>query len=179
MRFSRAWRTLYRCRQQATAHGELCTACEAETGLAITEQPASLARRAPERPQGLAAVPVGGGASPGFETTHPATRQHTRHRRRGGPGGPGRGAGGRWRGQGGPRDRPLRAVRLACGFSSGRAAAHRHTQRPDPSRQATGGRRSAGARNTSGTTGTARTPARHSKRGRHQPTPCASALTHP
>ena len=25
----------------------------------------------------------------------------------------------------------------------------------------------------------ARAPARHSKRGRHQPTPCASALTHP
>ena len=36
-----------------------------------------------------------------------------------------------------------------------------------------------GARNTSGTTITARILARHSKRGRHQPTPCASALTHP
>ena len=35
--------------------------------------------------------------------------------------------------------------------SRGRAAAHRHTQRPGPSRQATGGRRSGGARNTSGT----------------------------
>ena len=35
-RFSHAWRTLYRCRQQETTHGELCTACEAETGLAIT-----------------------------------------------------------------------------------------------------------------------------------------------
>ena len=44
--------------------------------------------------------------------------------------------------------------------SRGRAAAHRHTQRPGP-------------------TSNARTPERHSKRGRHQPTPCASALTHP
>ncbi len=36
-----------------------------------------------------------------------------------------------------------------------------------------------GTRNTSGATSNARAPARHSKRGRHQPTPCASALTHP
>ena len=34
-------------------------------------------------------------------------------------------------------------------------------------------------RNTSGATSTARTLARHSKRGRHEPTPYASALTHP
>ena len=44
--------------------------------------------------------------------------------------------------------------------SRGRAAAHRHTQRPGPTKHH-------------------KTPARHSKRGRHQPTPCASALTHP
>ena len=37
----------------------------------------------------------------------------------GGTGGPGRGAGGRRQGQGGPRDRPLRAVRLACGDLAG------------------------------------------------------------
>ena len=36
-------------------------------------------------PAGLAAVPVGGGGTwPGFETTHQATRQHTRHHRCGG-----------------------------------------------------------------------------------------------
>ena len=35
------------------------------------------------------------------------------------PAGPGRGAGGRRQGQGGPRDRPLRAVRLACGDLAG------------------------------------------------------------
>ena len=37
----------------------------------------------------------------------------------GGSGGPGRGAGGWRQGQGGPRDRPLRAVRLACGDLAG------------------------------------------------------------
>ena len=37
----------------------------------------------------------------------------------GGTGGPGRGAGGWRQGQGGPRDRPLRAVRLACGDLAG------------------------------------------------------------
>ena len=35
-------------------------------------------------PEGAAAVPVGGGAWPGFETTHPATRQYTKRRRCGG-----------------------------------------------------------------------------------------------
>ena len=35
------------------------------------------------------------------------------------PTGPGCGAGGRRQGQGGPRDRPLRAVRLACGDLAG------------------------------------------------------------
>ena len=49
--------------------------------------------------------------------------------------------------------------------SRGRAAAHRHTQRPGPT---------SSARTLRGIA-----TARHSKRGRHQPTPCASALTHP
>ena len=86
---------------------------------------------------------------------------------RAGPAGPGRGAGGRWRGLAGLRDRPLRAARLACGDLAGgppptgtysgptqqyrprggrksvgaagtrQAAAHRHTQRPSPTEQAT------------------------------------------
>ena len=51
-----------------------------------------------------------------------------------GTGGICRSASGRRQGQGGPRDRPLRA-QLACGRSRGRAAAHRHTQRPDPTKQ--------------------------------------------
>ena len=99
-RFSHAWRTLYRCRQQETTHGELCTACEAETGLAITAHQGPQAWRTPEGPQGLAglrnnapshtpahrapqvwrapeglaAAPVGGGGAwPGFEATHRAT----------------------------------------------------------------------------------------------------------
>ena len=55
----------------------------------------SLLWRAPEGPEGLAAVPVdGGGAWPGFETT--------------------------------------RRAKLAARTASGRAAAHRHTQRPGP-----------------------------------------------
>ena len=45
---SRAWRTLYRCRQEEAVQGELCTACEAETGLAITAHQPSPARRAPQ-----------------------------------------------------------------------------------------------------------------------------------
>ena len=76
----------------------------------------------------------------------------------GGTGGPGRGAGGRRQGQGGPRDRPLRAAGSRVAISRagrrppahtaarpteagpaartarGRAAAHRHTQRPDRTR---------------------------------------------
>jgi len=80
--------------------------------------------------------------------------------------------------------------RLACGdlaggppptsTHSGQARRHPDHQRnhvvamggiepPSPR----GGRRSGGA------TSSAITVARHSKRGRHQPTPCASALTHP
>ena len=82
-------------------------------------------------------------------------------------------AGGRWQGQGGPRDRPLRAAGSRVAISragrrppahtaarpikashaavgtpaGGRAAAHRHTQRPGPTRQAT--RRSEHQRGTS------------------------------
>ena len=82
--------------------------------------------------------------------------------------GPGRGAGGWRQGQGGPRDRPLRAA-------GSRVAISRAGRRP-PAHTAAG---PSGARNTRGATSNARTPARHSKRGRHQPTPCASALTHP
>ena len=59
-RFTRAGRTLYRCRQQEAAQGELYTACEAKTGLSKTAHPAPLPRRAPEGPEGLDAVPVGG-----------------------------------------------------------------------------------------------------------------------
>ena len=72
--------------------------------------PAPLVWRAPEGPEGLAAVPVGGGrARAGLEIDHSEPQARV------------------WR-------------------SRGRAAAHRHTQRPGPSRQASG------ARNTSGAT---------------------------
>ena len=72
-RFARAGRTLYRCHQQEAVRGELCTACEAETALAITAHHGPRAWRAPEGPRGQAAVPVGGGGAwPGFETTRRA-----------------------------------------------------------------------------------------------------------
>ena len=45
---------------------------------------APLAWRAPEGPEGLAAVPAGGGAWPDNEATHRTTRQHTRPHWRGG-----------------------------------------------------------------------------------------------
>ena len=62
-------------------------------------------------------------AGPG-QTTSQRTEQHQRPGTTGveataWPAGPGRGAGERRQGQGGPRDRPLRAVRLACGDLAG------------------------------------------------------------
>ena len=84
--------------------------------------------------EGQAAVPVGGGAWP---------------RCRWVAAGPGRAS---------RSTTPSRQARVWR--SRGRAAAHRHTQRPGPTKQR-------------------KTAARHSKRGRHQPTPCSSALTHP
>ena len=72
---------------------------------------------------GLAAASVGGGGAwPGFETTRRAAEQRSGPTGVEGTGrttGPGRGAGGWRQGQGGPRDRPLRAVRLACGDLAG------------------------------------------------------------
>ena len=111
--------------------------------------------------------------------------------------GPGRGAGGRRQGQGGLRDRPLRAVRLACGdLAGGPPPTGTHSGRapqPGPPAPGTpaapccgdGGNRTPVPTRRPEHQGSnkqpsnARTPARHSKRGRHQPTPCASALTHP
>ena len=81
-------------------------------------------------PEGLAAVPVGGGrAWPDFEPTRRATKQRpgpTGVEGAGGSGGPGRGAGGWRQGQGGPRDRPLRAAgsRVAISRAGRRPPAH-------------------------------------------------------
>ena len=91
--------------------------------------------------------PIGGrceacGAWPDVETTHRAGAAGVKGA--GGTGGPGRGAGGRRQGQGGPRDRPLRAVRLACGDLAGgppptsthSGQAHRQTiRRPEHQRR--------------------------------------------
>ena len=107
-----------------------------------TEQ-APPAWKAPEGPEDLAAAPVGGGGAwPDVETTHRAGAAGVKGA--GGTGGPGRGAGGRRQGQGGPRDRPLRAVRLACGdlvggpppTSTHSGQAHRQTiRRPEHQRR--------------------------------------------
>ena len=86
--------------------------------------------RASLQTRGQAAVPVGGGrARAGLETTRRATHQRpspTGVEGTGGTGGPGRGAGGRWQGQGGPRDRPLRAAgsRVAISRAGRRPPAH-------------------------------------------------------
>ena len=144
------------------------------------------ARRRPEhqrsrKQQAQSRIPAaaavgGGGAWPGFETTRRAT-----HQRPGAAGVEGAGGSG---GHGRASRSTTPSRRLACGdlaggrarrrlehqrsrkqqhaarTASGRSAAHGRTQRPGPTKHH-------------------KTPARHSKRGRHQPTPCASALTHP
>ena len=85
---------------------------------------------------GMAAAPVGGGAWPGFETTRraPAAPQAPLV----------------WRAPEGPEgtaglraDAPSR--RLAARTASGRAAAHRHTQRPSPKAGPDGARNNSGA----------------------------------
>ena len=61
--------------------------------------------KAPEGPEGLAAVPVGGGGTwPGIETTHRTRKQRPGTTGVEGAGGICRGAGGRWRGLAGLRD---------------------------------------------------------------------------
>ena len=104
--------------------------------------------------EGLAAAPVGGGGAwPGFKTSRRSTRQRAKRRRCGGrrrvrraragfEEGPGCGAGGRRQGQGGPRDRPLRAA-------GSRVAISRAGRRP-PAHTAA---RPSSARNTRGVTG--------------------------
>ena len=127
-----------------------------------------------------------------------ATRRHCVEGA-GGTGGPGCGGRGRRRGLAGLRDDAPSGARCADGSRAGRrppahtAAGPHKAARPHsrglrhPEHQQhhvveMGGIEppsQRGARNTSGATSNARAPARHSKRGRHQPTPCASALTHP
>ena len=108
-------------------------------------------------------MPVGGGGAwPGFKPTRRAAEQRpgpTGVEGAGGAGGPGCGAGGWRQGQGGPRDRPLRAEgsRVAISWAGrrppahtaarpneaghaawtarGRAAAHGHIKRPGLTRQ--------------------------------------------
>ena len=88
---------------------------------AIAPSPAGV--EAPEGPEGLAVVPVGGGGAwPGFEATRRAEGSR-RGRRAGGPQ------------PTGTQSSPAQ-----------RAAAHRHTQRPGPTAGASGARNTRGAR---------------------------------
>ena len=57
---SRAGRTLYRCRRQQAMQGELCTECEAASGLAITAHQTPPVRRAWLRCPRAMAGPGGG-----------------------------------------------------------------------------------------------------------------------
>ena len=75
-RFSHAWRTLYRFRQEKAEHGELCAACEAETGLAITAHQAPQVWRAPGGLEGQAAVPVGDDDTTASQISHVVYRGH-------------------------------------------------------------------------------------------------------
>ena len=109
-------------------------------------------------------------ARAGFEIDHSEPQARVwRSRGRPGPTAPGTPA------------EPQATTRSADGERAGRRPRAHTAARPSRARKATrpdesgprGGRRSGEA------TSNASTLARHSKRGRHQPTPCASALTHP
>ena len=94
---------------------------------------------------GLAAVPMGGGRTRAGRTQ---TTSPDRWEAAAWPAGPGRGAGGRWRGLAGLRDRPLRAARLACGDLAGgppptgtHSSQAQQTQRSRPAPLGPGGSR--------------------------------------
>ena len=127
-------------------------------GESYSAQQAPLVRRAPEGPEGLAAVPVGGGgawprcwsaaAGPGRASRrraqpHASTTGPTGVEGAGGTGGPGCGARGRWRGLAGLRDDAPSEARGADGERAGRRPRAHTAARPDTTRD---------ARNTRGTT---------------------------
>ena len=103
----------------------------------------STSRSPPRGLRGLAAVPEGGGrARASTRAPSPARSEAATW-----PAGRGRGAGGRRRGQGGPRDRPLRAVRLACGDLAGGPPPTGTHSGPTLQGRPRGGRRSDGQSN--------------------------------
>ena len=100
--------------------------------------------------------------------------------------GPGCGGRGRWRGLAGLRDDAPSEARSADGERAGRRPPAHTAAGPSGARNTRGAVskparrvRPRGGRRSGEATSNASTLARHSKRGRHQPTPCASALTHP
>ena len=88
-------------------------------------------------PEGQAAVPVGGGGAwPGFETTHPATHSDTSAAGVEGAGGPGCGARGRRRGLAGLRGDAPSEARGADGSRAGRRPRAHQAARPSKAHQA-------------------------------------------
>ena len=179
---------------EATQRRQRATVSDSGAGTSLETTPrphvsgkAPLVWRAPE---GAAAVPVGGGEARASTRAPSSARLEAAAW----PAGPGRASRRR-------AERSSRRGRLAggpppTGTHSGRAL--RRPKHPwdhvgrwgesNPHPNAAAGNQAAarhdGARKTNGATrcgdGGNRTPVtRHSKRGRHQPTPCASALTHP
>ena len=127
-------------------------------------------------PEGPAAVPVGGGGAwPGFKAQHRATDQRQAPPVWRAPEGP--------EGTGGLRDRPLRAVRLACGDLAGGRARRRpehqrcHTATTRGMDGERAGRPRGGRRSVGGTSDNSRiySPARRSTSCMMRP---HTALTH-
>ena len=120
----------------------------------ISDQ-APLVWRAPEGPEGLAAVPVGGGGAwPEFEATRRATSATRHHKPR--PIGGRREACGAW-----PGFEPTRRAKLAARTASGRAgraAAGDQAGRPRSARNTSGATRNAARTRTERTPTTPGTP---------------------
>ena len=132
-----------------TTGGELHAKLGGDEQQARTQSPQVWRR--PEGPEGLAAVPVGGGGAWQGYSQRPSP---TGVEGTGGSGGPGRGAGGWRQGQGGPRDRPLRAFRLACGdLAGGPPPTGTHSSPAQQGTQSSPAQRADGASGTRNTRG--------------------------
>ena len=106
------------------------------------------------RTTGAAGVEGAGGTGGHGRASRRGAASNTSRKAAAGPAGPGRGAGGRRQGQGGPRDRPLRAVRLACGDLAGGPPPTGTHSGPAHSGRPRGGRRSGGQSNAGDLAGT-------------------------
>ena len=175
-----------RCRWAAAGPGRASRSTTPSRRLACGDLAGGRARQRPEhqrsrKQQAQSQIPAAAavGGSGGWTNNKPTHEQHQRPgatvwRAPEGPEGLAAaavGGGGAW-----PGFETTRRAELAARTARGRAAAHGRTKQPGPTSQA---RRHPEHQGSNKQPSNARAPARHSKRGRHQPTPCASALTHP